>query len=194
MPNTLKFDQSLVVRKAAEVFQEKGYNGTSIQDLVDATGLNRSSIYNSFGSKLKLYTLALEGYKKDTQELTADSMMESNTALEAIKKLFSLYIDESLKDTSGKGCMINSCMSEMASSGEQSILTWLNRSQQENLAAFEELLAKGQNDGSINTNQSPKQYALFLLSSLQGLRMTSILQRNKKELRDLAKTYIRTLT
>ena len=54
MPKTEIFNRVDVLDKAAKIFSNKGFNGTSMQDLVDTTGLNRSSIYNSFGSKLDL--------------------------------------------------------------------------------------------------------------------------------------------
>ena len=50
MPKLETFDKVQVIDKAMYLFHAKGYHLTSMQDLVDATGLNRSSIYNSFGS------------------------------------------------------------------------------------------------------------------------------------------------
>lgn len=54
------FDEHHVVRQVAELFAEQGFNGTSLDDLVSATGLKRGSIYKAFGSKLKLFHLALQ--------------------------------------------------------------------------------------------------------------------------------------
>ena len=65
MARPTDFDRNTVIQKAQEVFWTKGYNGTSMQDLVDATQLNRSSIYNSFGSKHDLFQETLKDYAKD---------------------------------------------------------------------------------------------------------------------------------
>ena len=53
-----------MIKQVTKVFHDKSYSLTSMQDLVDATGLNRSSIYNTFGSKLDLYMLCLKDYQK----------------------------------------------------------------------------------------------------------------------------------
>ena len=55
-----EFDEHLVVLQVAELFAKQGFNGTSLDDLVAATGLKRGSIYKAFGSKLKLFQLALQ--------------------------------------------------------------------------------------------------------------------------------------
>ena len=60
MSREIVFNEVEVVSKVVGLFWQKGYNGTSVQDLTTVTGLNRSSIYNSFGSKKELYKLALK--------------------------------------------------------------------------------------------------------------------------------------
>ena len=70
MPKVETFNRDLVITQATEVFHDKGYNAASMQDLVDATGLNRSSIYNSFVSKLNLYIDCLEAYQYKYQRMS----------------------------------------------------------------------------------------------------------------------------
>ena len=65
MPRTEDFNREEVLGKAKGHLWLKGFNGTSMQDLVDVTGLNRSSIYNSFGSKMELYLQSLKKYQGD---------------------------------------------------------------------------------------------------------------------------------
>ena len=63
MPKVETFNKEQVLNNVIRLFHEKGYNATSMQDLVDATGLNRSSIYNSFGSKKELFQESLKTYR-----------------------------------------------------------------------------------------------------------------------------------
>lgn len=65
MGRTRTFADTEVVRAAREVFWSKGYETTGIADLEGATGLNRSSIYNAFGSKRGLFDEAVESYLDD---------------------------------------------------------------------------------------------------------------------------------
>ncbi|MEM9681578.1 MAG: TetR/AcrR family transcriptional regulator [Bacteroidota bacterium] len=181
MPKSEVFNRDYVLEKATEVFHSKGYNGTSMQDLVDATGLNRSSIYNSFENKLNLYLECLSQYQKKANTLTSDALLNANDAFEAIESVFNLFLNEVVTDRDQKGCLIVNCKSEMANQ-DVTIRNFLNHNQNGTLYLFEDLVAKGQAQGRINKNQTAKQYALFLFSALQGLRMTGILLNDKTEL------------
>lgn len=75
------FNQSDVIRKAAECFRQYGYEGTSIDDLVRATGLQRGSLYQAFESKRGIFVLALK------QELTPDTDLGLDLALVALMEL-----------------------------------------------------------------------------------------------------------
>ena len=62
MPKHTQFDQSKILESLIPLFIDKGYNGTSMQDIVDRTQLNRSSLYNTFGDKYQLYRAVLNKY------------------------------------------------------------------------------------------------------------------------------------
>ena len=62
MPKSVTFDTENVMENVMELFWRKGYNGTSMQELVNATGLNRSSLYNTYGDKFSLFEQAIQGY------------------------------------------------------------------------------------------------------------------------------------
>ena len=59
MGRTRSFDENVVVAAATDVFLAGGYEGTSVDDLVGATGLHRGSLYQAFGSKLGLFLAGL---------------------------------------------------------------------------------------------------------------------------------------
>ncbi|MCE7002789.1 TetR/AcrR family transcriptional regulator [Kibdelosporangium philippinense] len=62
MPRTKEFDPDAVLRSALNLFWRKGYEATSIQDLVDHLGIGRASMYATFGTKHDLYLRALDLY------------------------------------------------------------------------------------------------------------------------------------
>lgn len=68
MPKVKQFDRGHVLKEAAHIFKQKGYNGTSIDDILKATGLSRSSLYDSFSDKHSLYLQALELYKQQENQ------------------------------------------------------------------------------------------------------------------------------
>ncbi|BAO77411.1 TetR/AcrR family transcriptional regulator [Winogradskyella sp. PG-2] len=192
MPKTEVFNRDYVLKQATEVFHTKGYNATSMQDLVDATGLNRSSIYNSFESKHNLYVECLKGYEENYQRYISKLLLDANSPFNAIKSIFNLYLKEILKDTKTKGCLIVNCKSEMANQ-DLTINKFLLTNQKGTLSLLEDLVDKGQLDSSINTEKSKQAYALYLYSAMQGFRMTGILVNDKKQLQSLIDTTLQNL-
>lgn len=192
MPKVETFDKTLVLEQATHVFHNKGYNATSMQDLVDATGLNRSSIYNSFENKHNLFLVCLNTYQNKYQIKISDTLLKATNPLEAIDFMFDLYLNEIAIDKDNRGCMIVNCKSEMANL-DKTITNFLNKNQEQMLSLLEDLVQKGQNENLINKNKSYKDYALYLYSSIQGFRMTGILISNKTQLQSIIKTITQTL-
>ena len=65
MPRETAFDETIILERARDLFWEKGYTATSIQDLEQALGIRRSSIYNTFGGKRQLYDRTLAQYQEE---------------------------------------------------------------------------------------------------------------------------------
>ncbi|WP_299122949.1 TetR/AcrR family transcriptional regulator [uncultured Winogradskyella sp.] len=192
MPKTEVFNREFVLDSASNVFHTKGYNATSMQDLVDATDLNRSSIYNSFGNKLNLYLECLKVYQNKYQKATTTLLLKADCPLKAIESIFELYLTEITKDRDHKGCLITNCKSEMANQ-DSTINHFLMSNQSNTLSLFEDLVHKGQDNQSINSKQSAYDYALYLFSSIQGFRMTGILINDKKQLQSIIDTTLQNL-
>lgn len=175
MPKVETFNRDEILGKVVSLFHEKGYNATSMQDLVDVTGLNRSSIYNSFGSKKELYRESLSTYKQRANKYVQKVLVHTSEPLETIRKIFN-----STPEDKANGCFIGNCTTEMANQ-DQEIKGFLQNNLHSMQDLFEELVAMGQERGSINLKKSAKEYATFLFTALQGLRITGILLNEKSE-------------
>ncbi|MGB5822014.1 MAG: TetR/AcrR family transcriptional regulator [Saonia sp.] len=184
MPRLEEFDKELVLQEATNIFWAKGYNGTSMQDLVDATGLNRSSIYNSFGSKLELYQAALKYYQRETNVLFQKALIKASNPLEAIRFIFEGFLPEILGDEQSKGCFSMNCKAEMGNQDEN-IKTWLLNTQEQALTTFQSLIRDGQEQGVINKKQDSMVYAYHIFNAFQGFRMTGILVKDRKILQQI---------
>lgn len=192
MPKLETFNKDFVLRQAVDVFHDKGYNATSMQDIVDATGLNRSSIYNSFDCKLNLFMECLNVYQDRYNRETSKILLKANNSLNAIELIFELYLKEIIRDKYDRGCLISNCKSEMANH-EDKITNFLNNNQKSTITLLEDLVAKGQKESIINNKKTSNEYALYLFSSLQGFRMTGILITNKTHLQSIVNTVLQTL-
>ncbi len=189
MPKTETFNRKQVLQNATEIFHKKGYNGTSMQDLVDATSLNRSSIYNSFGSKLGMFMEVLSHYQSLYKSQMGKELMHSHNASNMIKAIFNIYLKDIYGDQDRKGCLIVNCKSEMTNQ-EPLIKSFMEQNQEQTIAMLEDVVHNGQMEKIFNEDQTAAQYALYLYSSIQGLRMTGILTNNEEELKNLVNTVL----
>lgn len=192
MPRIEEFDRDQVLQKAMNVFWEKGYNGASMQDLVDATTLNRSSIYNSFGSKLELYQATLRHYQKNGNAYFQKALLKAKSPLEAIQFIFEGFIPEIIHNEKENGCFVNNCKSEMVNQDED-VRKWLLNTQEHTLSIFRGLIEDGQEQGTINRNQNVESYTYYVFNAFQGFRMTGILVKDGKILRQLVDSIIKVL-
>ncbi len=192
MPKVETFDRNQVLQNATEVFHRKGYNGTSMQDLVDATSLNRSSIYNSFGSKLQMFMEVLSFYQSTNKDQMSKELVHAHNSVDTLKSIFQMYLDDILTDRDKKGCLIVNCKSEMTNQ-EPIIKSFMEKNQEQTIAMLEDVVHNGQMEKVFNEEQTASQYALYLYSSIQGLRMTGILNNNEEDLKDLIDTILKVL-
>lgn len=88
MPKVKQFDKEKVLEAASIIFRQKGYNGTSIDEILKATGLSRSSLYDSFQDKHNLYLQSLEFYKNASEENMEEVGHKDLNGLEKIEYLF----------------------------------------------------------------------------------------------------------
>lgn len=174
MPKSVTFNREKVIQDVMELFWRKGYNGTSMQDLVDVTGLNRSSFYNSFGDKFSLFEESVKHYQKRQNELLEESFTQASSPKDAIVSLFK-GISEDIMNGDQNGCMITSCTTEL-SKEEPRVKDFLVENKDRVVNSFASLIQEAQKKGEIDPNKDHHTLALYLFSSLQGLRVTSMIE------------------
>jgi TetR/AcrR family transcriptional repressor of nem operon len=172
MARTKDFDEGEVLAKAVQLFWHKGYNGTSMQDLVDGLGISRSSLYDTYGDKHTLFIKALESYKSSASGKMCDVVSNSGSAKEAVKRLFEMATSELLSDEQHRGCfMVNAEVEVAPHDKEVSELICQNDQQVEN--AFYAAIKKGQESGEIINKQDPRALARFIFNTVKGIRVTA---------------------
>src|ERR1700712_3052011 len=104
MARTKDFDENEVLNKAIQIFWHKGYNGTSMQDLVDGLGISRSSLYDTYTDKHTLFVKALESYQCKGASSIQERINTSGPAKATVKKLLEFATNDMLQDKQQKGC------------------------------------------------------------------------------------------
>ena len=191
MPKSVLFDRDEVIRNVTDLFWEKGYNGTSMQDLVDATGLNRSSIYNTFGDKFQLFTESLKFYKNFQNDLINKARSNSKSPKAAIELLFN-GVWEEMSSIPEKGCYLSNCATELSNTDPR-IFNFLSKNKEAVVKSFTSLIEDSQKLGEINKNKDAEVLANYLFSSLQGLRVTSMIDRDKEHIKGISQLILQSL-
>jgi TetR/AcrR family transcriptional repressor of nem operon len=106
MGRARQFDEDTALGAAMHLFWEKGYSATSIQDLEQATGLKRTSIYNTFGNKRRLFQKTLVLYRRQVEELLGGIMEEAPTCQEAMARWLQAVIDMHFSEETPGGCLM----------------------------------------------------------------------------------------
>jgi TetR/AcrR family transcriptional repressor of nem operon len=189
MARTKDFDENEVLGKAIDIFWRKGYNATSMQDLVDGLGISRSSLYDTYGDKHTLFIKALESYQNEASGKVCAIINGTWPAKETIKKLLEFITRELLNDEEHKGCfMVNAEVEVAPHDPEVSQLVCTNDQQVED--AFYLVIKKGQENGEINSRQDARALARFTFNTVKGLRVTAKSTRDKAVFDDVIKLAI----
>ncbi|MCB1170020.1 MAG: TetR/AcrR family transcriptional regulator [Leptospiraceae bacterium] len=188
MPRVKEFDKEEVLRKAMELFWKQGYHATSMQDLVDHLGINRASLYDTFGGKKALFDLALQNYR-NVYFSAMEQTLENYPVREALQKMFAGAVEAASQDKHRKGCFVVNSTTELAASDED-----IREAVDQNKQQFETLLARhiriAQKEGRIESKKNPAQLAALIFAFYNGFQVLARIKPDKKELQNLVRTAI----
>jgi len=186
------FDRTQVLDNAMNVFWQKGYAGASIQDLVDATGLNRGSLYNSFGDKAELFAEVMNVYRRHSPSHILSSASPDDDVYVLFQDFFEALIVRFENDRDHKGCLLTNTAAGFYGCSEQ-MTDWVCQSLAELEALFAKLIGRGQKRGDIQCQDDPLKIARFLLSAAQGLNVMARTEACAEALRDIAEQTLKSL-
>ncbi|MBF4517980.1 TetR/AcrR family transcriptional regulator [Flavobacterium sp. ANB] len=183
MARTKEFNEDQALDKAIEIFWHKGYNGTSAQDLVTHLGLSRSSLYDTFGDKQKLFSKSLQRYQKQAQDNVQQLFDETDNIKDALLAIFKQAVIESLEDRITKGCfMVNSSV-ELAMHDED--ISKIVKNNSHNMEeVFTKAVQKGQDAGQISKQQDARVLARFIFNNYSGIRVLARAGERDKQVYD----------
>src|SRR5712692_608944 len=117
-----EFDRDEALQKATEVFWARGYEGTSIQRLVGHMGINRQSLYDTFGDKHALYLQSLDRYCQLESQKAIELLENSASVKKAVRKLFAGVVEGALCDTQRRGCFAGNAVARFLYSSLQGLV------------------------------------------------------------------------
>ncbi|WP_207005553.1 TetR/AcrR family transcriptional regulator [Trinickia mobilis] len=169
MARPREFDEAAALDATVQCFWSRGYEATSVKDLIDTTGLTAASLYNAYGDKRGLFRAALDHYV-ESSVMARIRRCEALPPRQAIGAFFDEILSRSLNDGEHKGCMLVNSALEMAPHDPEfrkSIAGALARIE----SFFLHCINAGQVDGTITRSQPAEVLARHLLGVLMGVRV-----------------------
>lgn len=172
MPWEKRFDSDAALSKAMDAFWAQGYDATSMQDLVECMGINRGSLYATFGDKRSLFVEALRRYDARYREGWVAELVKTHKPRAAILAAFDDAIAAVLDAGSSDGCLlVNTALELSPHDAEISAIVGHGLAEME--AFFRDMIEQGQAAGDIPPHVAPVDTARGLLSLFIGLRVLS---------------------
>lgn len=170
MARPREFDPVTAADAVVDDFWSSTYSSTSTDDLCQSTGLSRSSLYNTFGSKRELYLMAVRRYSEMKQEQRAELLASQADGRALLEHIITAVLDDQWNDAGRRACFgINACLDEGAHDDE--IRTALERNAQAYDAMLTAVIERGQLDGSITSRLAPADLSRIVHAALDGFQV-----------------------
>lgn len=162
-----EFDLDVALDAAIEVFWRQGYEGTTLDDLTRAMGINRPSLYAAFGNKEETFKLAVARYAK-VDMAYVDEALDKPTARAVAEHYVRSNVLAITEPTKPPGCLsIQGGLSAPAT--DQRIVDFLSESRSAAEARFTERFTRAINDGDLPSDEDPAELAKYLNTVTSGL-------------------------
>ena len=190
MPRPPSFDREEKIEEAMDLFWEQGYEATSVQDLVDHLGLNRSSLYNTFGGKHDLYLEALDHYRERDRRVLRRRLHDAPTALEGLRRAFEAVAERATE--SQCGCFTanatvecaphDPCTEERACEAFRAMR-----------ALFQEAVERAQEEGTVPSERDAEALGRYLTNAYNGIHLTAKTNPSTAMVQDIVEETLRGL-
>ncbi|MFE2579808.1 TetR/AcrR family transcriptional regulator [Streptomyces sp. NPDC059378] len=186
MARSKEFDPDATLDAALELFWQRGYEATSMADLVERLGIGRASIYATYGNKHDLYLKALERYGETRDPLLLRELSQPGPALPAVRAVVRRFAAEAAADGSRtRGCFVTNTAAEVAphdsAAARRVELSW------EHLETLlHSALVRAQAQGELPAHREPRAVARMLLVLMQGLRVVGKASADPARVREAA--------
>lgn len=187
MPRKKEFDVGEVLHRAMETFWNRGYEATSLNDLLKCMRIQRASLYNAFGDKRTLFLDALRRYESVIRQPDLAKRLKMSSPRQALLSLFDDTITVVVEHGARNGCFLINTALELSPHDEEVadfIRKALTRMEQQ---FFRKLIEKGRANGEIDKSVIPTQTARALLSLFIGLLVFARSRPEKLLLQSIAK-------
>lgn len=166
-----EFDVDEALDAALEAFWAKGYEATSLMDLVSATGLHKGSLYKAFGDKHSLFVQALKRYLQSMRRAKDEALVEAKSPLDGIRAVMHAMVDFLDDSPTPMGCMAINSLIELAPHDDEVKTLMLDHIDRMRSSLCERV-AEAQKRGQMSKARPPELVTAMLMTMLAGVGTT----------------------
>lgn len=185
MSRTREFDTEAVLDQMVDVFWRKGYEATSIQDLVDSTRVNRPSLYSAYGDKEQLFLRVLERFSARFSQRLLGPLRTEPSLQKALEQMFERHVERLTHPDFPPGCLIVNTMHKSASMPERVVRHIAARANEMEEGLYQ-ALRRAQQKGQIGPERDARALARFFVATMHGMAIAARVDPNQHALRDIA--------
>jgi len=163
-----EFDRETALLKARDAFWARGYEGTSMADLVSALGLASARIYAAFGSKEDLFREAVELYEAKEGGFAARALAEEPTARRAIERMLREAVDVYAAPGNPRGCMVVSAATNCTNEND-AVMRWLAEHRRARTKSIVDRLRQAAKEGELDPETDVAALGDYFAALLHGL-------------------------
>ena len=168
-----EFDEGKVLDAAMEVFWRKGFESTTMADLMKATGLHKGSLYQAFGDKHTLFVAALRRYFENLKAEMSDVLLSADSAIDGMRKAMHKVIDMSCHESnSNPGCMALNALVENGGGSDPEVAKVLQEVFETRMRMITQSVRACQQEGSIRNEWPAERIASMIETMEAGLAAT----------------------
>jgi TetR/AcrR family transcriptional repressor of nem operon len=185
------FDETVVLDKAIDLFWKKGYEATSLEELLNAMGMGKGSMYHNFGNKREVFKLALDRFNQKFGGWLESELTKAKDPITFIKNYFR-GIPKQGTDDHKKGCFLGNTVAELACIDpglEELAAEHLGRMEN----TFYAYIKNAQQSGKLKSKEDARLLARHLINLWNGLNITRRMYSSPKELMPLVELQLKVL-
>ena len=192
MARPREFDTTEALAKAMGVFWAKGYKGASLNDLTGAMGISKSSFYDTFGDKHRLYLSAIDHYDDKMLGWMIGILEGDTPPRQAIARVLDTLIDNAVAGSGRLGCLLGNSAIEVSPHDEE-VAAAVNKALARIARAFYLAIVRGQQGGDIAARHDARALARYLLAAVNGLLVIAKTNPDREVLTDIARVALSAL-
>lgn len=192
MARPREFDVDAALDRAMEAFWSKGYEATSLDDLCEVTGLSRSSLYATFGSKRNLLLQTVDRYVARRNPSMAAILAQPGSVHDAFGALARQFIDQIVSGPGRRGCFLGNCAAELPRN-DRTALARVRQGLEATESTFRNALVSAKARGGLSSTIDVDATARFLTAGFQGLRLMGKVSPDRMVLENIASTMLQCL-